>query len=132
MQSSSEEKCPIVSFRWPFGMLQLLATRGGGESTCGQWFLKISRHAPSSCQISRKCHKVHNPDIFLPHHYALFSRSNIHQEQRSRLYGNTTTEKTAENSPQIKCHQETRDHVHLTHQSDDTILLFSAEKKLTQ
>ena len=93
MQSSSEEKCPIVSFRWPFGMLQLLATRGG-ESTCGQWFLKISRHAPSSCQISRKCHKVHNPDIFLPHHYALFSRSNIHQEQRSRLYSNnTTTEK---------------------------------------
>jgi len=38
----------------------------GADPTCSRCFLKISWPAPSSCQISKRCHKVHYSDIFLP------------------------------------------------------------------
>ena len=39
---------------------------GGADPTCSRWFLKISWPALSACQISKRCHKVHDSDIFLP------------------------------------------------------------------
>jgi len=32
----------------------------GAGPTCSRWFLKISWPALSACQISKRCHKVHD------------------------------------------------------------------------